>query len=218
MAEKTTRTPAQQKIDSQLLKRARLKRQGLSSTAIDQDQLERDSAGRVAVDISGEVTNILLDAIQREGGSVISSYPQFKALRAYLTLESLDTIAGLAEVRTISPAAKAETSNVREIQTEKSPSNSTDPKQAVAKTTPPATKKRRKHRRRHTSHYRHHSPQGLSLMNEQEFTPIPRYRNEKTPNDISGFGLPRTYSKRWSTRRGQEAQRFDAEHGRSPAG
>lgn len=154
ITEKTTRTPAQQKIDSQLLKAARLKRQGLSSTEI--DQLEQDGAGRAAVDISGEVTNVLLDAIRREGGAVISSYPQFKALRAYLVLESLETIASLTEVRTISRAAKAETSNATGVQTQKPPPNSSDLSQGGNQTTSSKTQKRRK-KRRHTPHYRRHS-------------------------------------------------------------
>jgi hypothetical protein len=153
VGEKTTRSPAQQKVDSQLLKAARLKRQGLVPTQI--DGLQRDSTGRAAVDISGEVTNVLLDTIRREGGEVINSYPQFKAVRAYLTLESLENIASLTEVRMISCAAKAETSRASEIQTEKPAPNSSALKQGVAKTTSSTTQKRRKNRRRHTRNYRY---------------------------------------------------------------
>lgn len=146
--EKTSRTPAQQKIDSQLLRAALRKSQGLSSTEI--DLIERDSAGRAAVDISGDVTEVLLEAIRHEGGIIVSSYPQFKALRAYLTLESLESIANLKEVRTISRAARMETANAPGAQTQKPPPDSSDLSQGGNKTTSSKTQKRRKHRR-HTS-------------------------------------------------------------------
>lgn len=150
VTEKRTRTPAQQKIDSQLLMAARLKRQGFATREAD---VVFDSAGRAAVDISGEVTNNLLATIRREGGEVVNSYPQFKAVRAYLTLESLETIADLSEVRTISRAAKAELSSTKPNketarQSEQKPLKV---KQLSSNTGKLARKhSRRKKRRRHT--------------------------------------------------------------------
>lgn len=111
VSEKRMRTVPQQKIDSQLLMAARLKRQGLATTT--KTDVVLDSAGRATVDISAEVTDRLLATIRREGGEVINSYPQFRAVRAYLTLESLETIAGLSEVRVISRAAAAELSGAK---------------------------------------------------------------------------------------------------------
>jgi hypothetical protein len=103
--EKRTRTPAQQKIDSRLLNAMRLKRQGL---AITDSEIVNDSKGRVTVDISGEVTDKLLSTIRSEGGEVVNSYPQFKSVRAYLGLATLETVAALPEVRMISNVAKPE--------------------------------------------------------------------------------------------------------------
>jgi hypothetical protein len=106
--EKRTRTLAQQKIDSELLAAARLKQQGLT---IPGASIEFDNMGRAAVDISTTVTDALLIKIRNEGGQVLSSYPQFKSVRAYLPLVSLETIAELPEVRLISRASTGEVSN-----------------------------------------------------------------------------------------------------------
>ena len=80
---------------------------GIASMDID---VEYDSEGRDEVDISAEVTDGLLETIRLQGGQIVSSYPQFKAVRAYIPTESLETIASLSEVRFINRAAKAELS------------------------------------------------------------------------------------------------------------
>lgn len=118
ITDKRTRTPAEQKIDSRLLLAARLKRQGLAITETD---VVLDTSGRAVVDISAEVTDNLLSAIRGEGGKVVNSYPQFKAMQAFLRLESLEKIAALSEVRAISLAAKGEVSSpatVKELPTD----------------------------------------------------------------------------------------------------
>jgi hypothetical protein len=145
--EKRTRTPAQQKIDSQLLAAARSKRQGLATTQAD---IVKDSMGRAEVDISAEVTDNLLETIRREGGEVVSSYPQFKAVRAYLTLESLETIAGLSEVRTIYRAAGAELSGTEGSKAEPRQSEGRPGKltRARAGTSKPSRTKSPRHKRR----------------------------------------------------------------------
>jgi hypothetical protein len=112
MLEKQARTPVQDKIDSQLIMAAKIKRHeevapGIAMMATD---VVYDTKGRQEVDISGEVTENLLETIRREGGEVVNSYPQFKAVRAYITPESLETIAGLSEVRVVSRASQVELS------------------------------------------------------------------------------------------------------------
>jgi len=106
--EKASRTVVQQKIDSQLLLGAKIQRQEkLAPTlAAMKVELESDVQGRDEVDISAKVTDNLLETIAREGGEVVNSYPQFKAIRAYLSPQSLEIIAGLSEVRFVHQAAK----------------------------------------------------------------------------------------------------------------
>lgn len=159
--EKRTRTRAQEKIDSHLLMAARLKTQGFPTTEAD---VVHDSTGRAAVDISAEVTDNLLETIRREGGEVVNSYPQFKAVRAYLTLESLETIAGLSEVRVISRAAEAELSGTNPTkgtsrQRQEKP-DKVEQSQTVRRKTSETKSRRSKRRRRHASKHQRVSEVG----------------------------------------------------------
>jgi hypothetical protein len=117
MLEKESRTPNQQKIDSQLIMAVKMKfHQEVAPGIVTMEtDVAYDSDGRAEVDISGEVTDELLATIRGAGGEVVNSYPQFEAVRAYLTLESLEKIAGLSEVRVISRAAKAELSGTNHV-------------------------------------------------------------------------------------------------------
>jgi Calx-beta domain/Subtilase family/Bacterial pre-peptidase C-terminal domain/Viral BACON domain len=110
--EKQSRSAVQQKLDSQLLLGAKIARQESLAPAITSMniQLESDTQGRNEVDIRAEVTDNLLETIVHEGGEVVNSYPQFKAIRAYLPPQSLETIAGLSEVRFINQASQAQLS------------------------------------------------------------------------------------------------------------
>lgn len=146
--EKQRRTPTQEKIDSQLLLAVQLKRQGIRANEID---VPYDSSGRVAVDISAQVNDKLLATIRREGGEVVNSYTHFKSVRAYLTLESLEIIASLSEVRFISRAAKAELSiptAPKEDTGQSKPKSYKVMQPRISPTTPPAIQSRRKKRRR----------------------------------------------------------------------
>lgn len=103
---KTQRTPEQQKISSRLLdaidqrKRGTGNPESLKSNAA----LDFDDDGRVLVDISGTVSPALLDEIEDLDGQVISSFPQFQAIRARLPLEQIESLAAQSDVRTIRPA------------------------------------------------------------------------------------------------------------------
>ena len=106
MAEKEARTAVEQKIDSQLIIGAKMQRAeplpaGIASINLD---LQLDTDGRDEVDISGDVTDNLLDTIVREGGAIENSYPQFKAVRASLPPPALAVVAALDEVRFINRA------------------------------------------------------------------------------------------------------------------
>jgi hypothetical protein len=103
MLEKQARTPVQKKIASRLLIATKIKRHEEIAAGIMtiDTEVDRDRDGAEEVDVNGEITENLLETIRLEKGEVVSSYPQFKTLRALIPLESLETIAALAEVRTI---------------------------------------------------------------------------------------------------------------------
>ena len=105
MAEKAQRTPAQQKVSSQLLHEQRMRRgETIPAEASLRRSIEVASDGTVIVDIRAEVTADLLARINEVGGAVVNSLPADREIRARLPLDVVDTIAGLSEVQFIRPA------------------------------------------------------------------------------------------------------------------
>ena len=102
------RTPAQEKISSQLLDA--ITRYRDADGAVPRDAgVDVDAEGRALVDIDAAVTDDLLAAILTLGGTVVSSFPQYDAIRARVPLDQLEALAGRPAVRLIRPADKATT-------------------------------------------------------------------------------------------------------------
>jgi hypothetical protein len=109
--EKLSRTPAQQKMDSQLVHALKKNRgeafaPGAPNVQVD---VKFEADGRVLVDIDATVTPELLALIQAGGGQVINSFAQFRAVRALVTLTQLETLAGSTNVSYIRRASQAHT-------------------------------------------------------------------------------------------------------------
>jgi hypothetical protein len=107
--EKATRTPAQRKMESQLIHAVKQHRgepfvPGAPNLELD---LKLEVDGRVLVDITGTVTPELLALVAQGGGQVLSSFPQFHALRALATLEQLETLAASGDVTFLRRAVQA---------------------------------------------------------------------------------------------------------------
>jgi Subtilase family len=105
-AEKEARTPAQQKIDSQL-HYAGLMLQGVAiAPGVDTLSVGAtvDAQGFFLVDISATVSAAVLDAIRAQGGQIINSSAQFNSIRARIPASTLETVAALPAVRFIRPA------------------------------------------------------------------------------------------------------------------
>ena len=66
-----------------------------------QYRAERDANNNVAVDIRGEATKNLLDAIAQNGGKVIFSSKKDNFIQAYLPMSAIELVAGQAEVKAI---------------------------------------------------------------------------------------------------------------------
>lgn len=109
--EKESRTPAQKKIDSQLL--YAIKQNAGEAITSEVESLEIDAGvdakGNVRVDITAEVTKQLLQQIEKSGGEVIYHNENFNAIRANIPLRELEKIAESADVRNIRPADRART-------------------------------------------------------------------------------------------------------------
>ena len=97
LAEKAQRTPAQRKLSSHLLDAWRAVQ---GQPAVD---------ALVTVDIRADVTPAVLERIRALGGTVLSSVPQYRAIRARLPLSALEPLATLDAVQLVRPADQAQT-------------------------------------------------------------------------------------------------------------
>jgi hypothetical protein len=114
--EKESRTPAQQKIASQLIYAMKFHRgekfAGMETLAVNDPT---DATGRVVVEIRGQITDVLLKAIVDNGGEIIRSLPSFHVVKARVPLDNLDKLAALPQVRAIrddEPNAQAERAGI----------------------------------------------------------------------------------------------------------
>ncbi|MGZ8845236.1 MAG: Calx-beta domain-containing protein [Pyrinomonadaceae bacterium] len=103
--EKESRTPAQKKIDSQLLYAAKMERaqpiaSGVSSLQVNVGASE---VGRVVVDISAAVDDKLLQLLANNGAVVLISTPDYNSVRVEVSLDRLEDIAGSDSVYFIQP-------------------------------------------------------------------------------------------------------------------
>ena len=107
--EKDSWTPTQQKISSKLLleKKRLLKESIMAGVPNMRSSVEVDTSGSTLVDINANVNNALLKKIQDLGGKVLSSFPEFNAIRAEVPIAQLEALASDEAVKTIRPADKA---------------------------------------------------------------------------------------------------------------
>ena len=107
--EKRARTAAQKKIDTQLLYALKQKRgetRGVPSGPVD---IKLDAQGRTLVDITARVSAKLISKLGKVGAEVVSQSAKYHTVRVRVTLEKLEALAEIEEVRHISPAAQAMT-------------------------------------------------------------------------------------------------------------
>lgn len=110
-AEKESRTPVQRKIDSQLIYAQKQSMNQPPAPGVGPLRLSvsPDRAGRVGIDLSGQITPALLEFITASGGAVLSSVPEFDAARILFPLASVEALAARAEVRFVQAAVQAQT-------------------------------------------------------------------------------------------------------------
>lgn len=107
--EKESRTPAQMKLDSQLLYALYERRGERGRRGTPKSDVEVDERGRVFVDIRARVSKNLLARVRRLGGEVVSSSERDNSILARFPLERLETLAAREDVRFVGPAARATT-------------------------------------------------------------------------------------------------------------
>ncbi len=120
--EKASRTSTQRKIDSQLLAEVRMNHGEMVARGVQtiETGIELDSQGKTLVDIDATVTDKLLERIRQMDGEVVNSFPQFRAIRARLPLNQMESLAALPEIKFINRAVGATTSSSATRRVEKS--------------------------------------------------------------------------------------------------
>ena len=111
--EKRGRSPAERKLDSQLVYALRKQRQKSTTvlpglTAL-QPSVQLQPDGRVVADLHASVTQDLITAITQGGGTVLSSFPRYQTIRAAVSLDLALHLAERPDVRHIRPADEATT-------------------------------------------------------------------------------------------------------------
>ena len=109
LGEKSLRTPAQQKISSRLLYAIKMYRGELESTEgpMRGSSVKVHADGTTMVDIKVQVTEEVLARIEALGGTVMSSFPQYQAVRARIPLDQIEALAEMPQVIFIRPAEEA---------------------------------------------------------------------------------------------------------------
>ncbi len=104
-AEKRSRTPNQRKIDSRLLYQMKMERgeQIASGVSSIDTGLAVDSDGFIAVDITAQVSDELMEYLKKLGANITASFPQYRSITANVPIELLEDIAGRPGVIFIMP-------------------------------------------------------------------------------------------------------------------
>src|SRR5262245_1067432 len=103
--EKDTRSPVDQKIDSQLLYELRMEL-GVpvaDGVTLVETELPYAPDGHVIVDVKGSPTATLIASIGALGGEVISSAPEATMLRAHIDIGQVEALASLDDVIFVQP-------------------------------------------------------------------------------------------------------------------
>ena len=107
--EKAARSPLLRKLDSQLVYALR-ERAGINANGAHPHHRARvrtAANGQLLVDIRGDVTPELLATLRAEGGVIIRALPEFRAIRARLSLNAIERLASRPEIERLRPAVEA---------------------------------------------------------------------------------------------------------------
>ena len=112
--DKTSRTPAQRKIDSHLLDEIYKRRELAAHKQVPSVEtgIRLDSKGRARVDVRADVTPALLKKVRRLGGVIQSTSVEYRSIVAWVPLLKLEQLAGDPAVSSIQPAAEAATNRL----------------------------------------------------------------------------------------------------------
>ncbi|HEY4840169.1 MAG TPA: S8 family serine peptidase, partial [Candidatus Acidoferrales bacterium] len=114
LQEKSSRTPAQQKIDSNILYTIRMMSGQPAAPGFQSlyTGVDLDDSNRIAVDIIANVTPELLQQLQTAGALVQDSHPEYRSIRALIPANQIVTIAASPDVSFIGRKVRSITSRL----------------------------------------------------------------------------------------------------------
>ncbi|HEY8228573.1 MAG TPA: S8 family serine peptidase [Pyrinomonadaceae bacterium] len=114
--EKESRTPTERKMDSQLIYELKMDRGEAVANGVRtlETDLPVSDTGKTVVDISANVSDGLLLQLRENGADIISVVPERDSVRASVSLDDLESVAALADVKFIQPKQDAVTSGLTE--------------------------------------------------------------------------------------------------------
>lgn len=114
VADKAARTPAEQKIDSNLLYAVQAQATGsaVKGAPSMKSDVAADRSGDVLVDVQATIDTPLLKHLSALGATVVDAERDFGAIRARVPLASVEALATDPSVRSIAPAARYQTNSV----------------------------------------------------------------------------------------------------------
>lgn len=108
--EKESRSPAQQKLDSQILYAIKSSRGEQIATGVPRLQLNGltlKSSGEIEVDITADIQGDLIENLYARRTEIVSVFPRYRSIRAIVPLDQLEGIAALPQVKFIQPRQEA---------------------------------------------------------------------------------------------------------------
>lgn len=114
MEEKESRTPAQRKIDSQLLYTIKMERGESIARGVPtlETGLKADDKGYIDVEISANVTDELLNYLKAIKTEIISKFPEYHSVTARVPIREIESLAAMETVIFIQPKLEAVTNKI----------------------------------------------------------------------------------------------------------
>ncbi|MBS0321919.1 MAG: S8 family serine peptidase [Proteobacteria bacterium] len=129
-AEKASRTPAERKVDSQLLYASRVATHNVAmygGVALDTG-IAPDANGMVRVEIRAPVTDATLNLVKAAGGVVLASFPTAESIQANVPIASVVSIAADPSVRFVRPPSRPQINNaVKVVANDAAPASTQQP-------------------------------------------------------------------------------------------
>jgi subtilisin-like proprotein convertase family protein len=134
---KKSQSPAEAKVDTQLVLQQRLKTNRVASNSLPllANGVQTTSAGKVMVDIRATVSKDLLKVLAAKGASVKSVSTRYGTIRAEVPLTAVNTIAARADVRRVEEAGGAMTARQLDPNTKPSTETKAQKEKRIAQNT-----------------------------------------------------------------------------------